>query len=144
MDGVQCLAVTIGRRILMWLGVSVACLVASYSLVIAALEWFGDYMSEGVLETETPEGNLLVALDSDPPVRQALLSGCHSKGGLSPSVLAVLASGRLAEIPSGTKMQMPAWGDDPSVGTMTIAEGQLKGRQVWACTGQFALLHAWP
>ena len=124
-----------------WLGISFACLVAS---VIGGIAWFNNYMSEGVLETETLTGDVLIALSDDPPVRQALLSGCRSAGSPPGSVSDLLAAGRLAEIPSGTKMHMESWGSDRAIGTMTVAEGHLKGRQVWACRGQFALLHPWP
>jgi len=123
----------------MWVGAGIAFLVVGF--VTAALKWLGDYMSEGVLESDTRGGDLLVALSDDPPVSQALLSGCHSKGALPSSVSAMLASGQLTEIPSGTKMQLEHWSND-AVETMTIAEGMLKGRQVWACQDQVALLHA--
>jgi hypothetical protein len=144
LTGVESLAVITSRRILMWVGISLASLFAGYGLLISVVVWFGNYMSEGVLETETLKGDVFVALNNNPPVRRALLSACHSKGPLPPSVSALLASGLLAEIPSGTKMHLPEWGDDSSVGTMTIAKVRLKGRQVWACRGQFALLHAMP
>ena len=116
-------------------------------MFIAWLVWllfFSDYMAEGVLQTETLQGNVLVALSNDPRVRQALLSGCRSTQALPASTSPFVASGLLAEIPSGTKMVMPSWGDDRAVGTMTISEGRLKGRKVWACSGQFALLHPMP
>ncbi len=128
----------------MWSGISVACLVAGYALLIATFAWFGYYMSEGVLETETLEGNLFVALNSDPIVLHTLLSACHSKVAYQPSVSRLEASGLLAEVPSGTKMHMTSFVDYGGIYTMTIAEGRLKGRQVWACYGQFALSHAMP
>jgi hypothetical protein len=77
------------------------------------------------VETETLQGNVLVALSDYPPVRDALLSGCHSTQALPVSASALLASGLLAEIPSGTKTYMSTWGEDRSVGTMTISEGKL-------------------
>ena len=108
--------------------------------------WHGlatNYMTEGVLETETLQGNVLVALSNDPPTRQALLVGCRCKRPYPATVLTLLAAERLAEVPSGTKMHMTSGGDDPAVGTMTVAEGRLRGRRVWACRDQFAWLHAW-
>jgi hypothetical protein len=125
-------------RILRWLGSSLAILGAGYVLIMVGLFWFGDYMSEGVLETETLQGNVLVALSNGPAVRQELLSNCRPRQEL------FLASTALTEIPSGTKMQMPDWGQDDEVTAVQIYEGRLKGRSVWACRGQVKLLHAMP
>ena len=134
---------TTRRRIFKWLALSFGCLVACYALVIAGIAFLDVYMGEGVLERETLEGNVLVALSDNPSVRQALISGCQSTGSLPVSVSTLLASGLLAEVPSGTKMNMTSMGGDSEVGTTTVSEGRLKGRQVWACRGQFALLHSW-
>jgi hypothetical protein len=125
-------------RILRSLGSSLAILGAGYVLIMVGLFWFGNYMSEGVLEAETLQGNVLVALSNGPAVRHELLSYCRSRQEL------FLASTALAEIPSGTKMQMPDWGQDDEVTTVQISEGRLKGRSVWACRGQVKLLHATP
>ena len=132
------------RRVSKWLGIGIAVLGAGCVLIFAGVVWFGNYMSEGVVETATLQGNVLVALSNDPPVRQALLSGCQSTQGFPAPTSALLSSGLLVEIPSGTKMHMPSWGEDRQVGTMTISEGKLKGHQVWVCWGQFALMHAMP
>jgi hypothetical protein len=113
-------------------------------MIVAGMSWFGKYMSEGVIQTETLQGDVLVALSSDPTARRALLSGCHSMQALPAETLELLASGALATIPSGTQMHMPSWREDREVGAMTISEGKLQGRQVWVCRNQFALLHAWP
>jgi len=130
------------RRILGWLGVSIAFL---FVLVIVYVAWVFHRASEGVIETETLQGNVLVALSDGPAVMQGLLSGCRPTGSLPASVTNLLASGRLAEVPSGTRMNMSSWGGSaPGTGTMTVAEGRLKGRQVWVCSGQFALLYSWP
>jgi hypothetical protein len=67
-----------GCRISKWIRISVACLAAVCAVVVATFAWFGSYMSEGVLHTETLQGNVLVALSDFPPVRQALLSSCRS------------------------------------------------------------------
>jgi hypothetical protein len=134
------------RRVSKWLGIGLAILLAGCSLLIAGLSWIAYYMTQGVIETETQlQGSALVARSDDPAVRQALLSNCPSTQATPPaSAAAFFAAGLLAEIPSGTKMNMPSWGDDPAVGTMTIAEGRLKGRKVRACRGQFFLLHPMP
>jgi hypothetical protein len=95
-------------------------------------------------KTETLQGDVLVALSGDPRVKEALLSGCGSTKALPPSASTLLASGLLAQVPSGTKMKMPSWDGNRYVGTMTISEGKLNGRQVLVCSGQYALLHAWP
>jgi hypothetical protein len=121
---------------------SLAIFLAGYTLGIKSLLWFGDYMSEGVLRTATRQSHVVVALRNDVAVRQALLSSCHADPALPKTN--VLASGLLDEVPDGTRMNMRLWGDDPEVGTMTVSEGPLKGRAVWACKGQFALLHAMP
>ena len=88
------------------------------ALVIAGLVWFDDYMSEGVLQTETQKGNLMVAVGDDPTVSAALL-GCSS-AFTTATLSADSASGLLAEIPSGTKMHMhmKSWGH--GVGDVTI------------------------
>jgi len=132
------------RRIAKWVGIVIAGLGAAYLLTIAALVWFGNYMSEGVIHSKTHQGNVLVALSSDPSVRRALLSGCDSTQGYPAAVSALLSSGSLAEVPSGTKMHVPDTLSSGEIETMTISEGKLKGRQVWVCSGQWALDHAWP
>lgn len=116
-----------------WLGLGLAALVIGYAGVV----WFSGWMSEGVVETETPRRDVLVALSKDPQVSQALLDGCRSTGGFPSSISPLLASGLLVHLPPGTKVHMPFPGSDPFVGTVTVAEGPLKGHQVWACRGQF-------
>jgi hypothetical protein len=128
-----------------WVAGSFAMLGVGYVLVNAGLVWFGNTMSEGSLDSDTQlyGTNVLVALSDDPAVKQALLAGCHSMQALPASSSPFLASGLLVEVPSGTKMHMPSWSQH-EVGTMTIAEGRLKGRRVWACSGQFHWLNAMP
>lgn len=138
-------AVAVLARICKWLAIGAVCVAAVWALALWFVIWFGNYMTEGTLETRELQGNLLVALSDDAAVKKALLSECNSTKARSPKVSALIQSGRLAEVPSGTRMHMPDWGGkDPDVGTMTIAEGPLRGRQIWACRGQFTLLHAWP
>lgn len=121
------------------------CVATAWALALWFVIWFGNYMTEGTLETRDLQGNLLVALSDDAGVKKALLSECNSTKARSPKVSALIQSGRLAEVPSGTRMHLTSWGEDPTgIGTMTIAEGPLRGRQIWACRGQFTLLHAWP
>ena len=130
-------------RIERWLQFGAVCLVGGCLVALSGLAWLSSYMTEGVLETETLQGNVLVALSDDLRARQALLEGCRCKRPFPATVSTLLVAGRLAEVPSGTKMHMTSWGDDPAVGTMTVAEGRLRGRHVRACRNQFALLHAW-
>jgi hypothetical protein len=128
----------------MW---SISLLTAGVTLCISffvGLAWFQSYMTEGTLLSPDLESNVLVALSDESTVREALLSGCHSVRSLPILSLKEIASGRLAEVPSGVRMHIESWGKDPYVETMTIAAGRFTGRQVWACSGQFALLHAWP
>lgn len=128
------------RRISKWLGIGLAILLAGCALLIAGISWIGYYMAQGVIE-----GNAVVALSDDTTVRQALVSNCQLTQATPPaSASTFFAAGLLAEIPSRTRMNMPSWGDDPAVGIMTISEGPLKGRKVWACRGQVSLLHAMP
>jgi hypothetical protein len=99
-------------RIWKWLSIGVAVIGAGCVLIFGGLVWFRDYMSEGVVQTATLQGDVLVALNNDRSVRQALLLGCHSTQGLPPYTSVLLSSGLLAEIPSGTKMHMPSLGED--------------------------------
>jgi hypothetical protein len=111
----------------------------------AGVARFGKYMTEGILVSPDRRSNVLIALSNDTAVREALLSGCHLVGSLPAPSLKQITSGQLAEVPSGVRMHMDSWGgNDPDIGAMTIAEGRFSGRQVWACRGQFGLLHPWP
>jgi len=130
---------------LRWSGVGLAVLAAGYALAIQCLTWFGDYMSEGVLATETRRGSVLVALSDRPAVRSELIRSCRSSSAPSVDLAALMSSHLLAEVPAGTPMLMEDWGGtDPQVGSVIIAAGHWKGRRVQACRGQFYLLHAWP
>jgi len=124
-------------RFLKWFGISLICLIAGYAVFV----WLGSLVSLGVLETATHQGDVVVALSSTPQAKQALLATCLSSPvpfipGASP-----FASELLTRVPSGTRVNIQATGGDVSIETMTVVEGQLRGHQVWACRGQFALLH---
>ena len=112
-----------------------------YALFITGVNWLDNYMSEGILQSEKLEGKVLVALSDEPEVKQTLISGCHSGQVHASVVKFFIASGKLAEARSGTRMHMPTQGQDPDVGIVTIAEGMLAGRKVYVCRDQFTLLH---
>jgi hypothetical protein len=130
------------RRFSKWLLIAIAIVGVGYVLIIAGWAWLKNYLSEGFVRAEPPQGNVLVALSYDQPVRQALLSSCSSTEERPAATFALMSSGLLAEIPSGTKMHILYFGGN--IATMIIAEGKLKGRQVWVCPGRFGLMHAMP
>jgi len=128
-----------------WLAITLAVVATGFLLLISLFIWLGNYMSEGIVRaTEASQFNVLVALTNAGPVREALISSCHLTQSLPASTTAMLSSGLLAEVPSGTKMHMPSRNIDGGLETVTISEGKLKGRQVWVCSGQVALYHAMP
>jgi len=133
--------VSLSRCALKWVGIGVGIFVVGYAFFIAGVTWFGDYISEGILQSEKLEGNVLVALSDEPEVKQALISGCHSAQVYMSVVKSLIASGKLAEARSGTRMHMPTGNQDPDVVIVTIAEGMLAGRKVDVCRDQFTLLH---
>jgi hypothetical protein len=79
-----------------WIKISIVSVFVVFALFVALVVRICYTMSEGVLQTDTLQGNVLVALSDDPPVRQALLSGCRSTPATPPSVSALLMSGQLA------------------------------------------------
>jgi hypothetical protein len=132
------------RRIMKWLGIGAACAMALFLLLVAAAMRFGDYMAEGGLQSNTQRGSVLVALSDSPRVIEALQSACRQANPLPPAVAALLVSVQLVEIPSGTKVHVEMQTGGLGVSSMTVDEGRLKGREVWACSGQYYQLHAWP
>ena len=46
---------------------------AGYGAFMLALGWFGNYMSQGILQTETLRGDLIVSLTNDTEIRQVLV-----------------------------------------------------------------------
>jgi len=93
--------------------------------------------------------DVFVALKGDTATLQALLSTCQPFGRLALNTLATpespippKAASLLESVPSGTRMHIAS--QSSAVGIMTIAEGKLKGREVWACSDQYYMLHAWP
>ena len=129
------------RRLLTWLGATVAVFIA---VVMLAPRWFDGYVSTGVLQTETHQGKVLVALTDEPEVENLLWAGCEAHGVFPTSASDLLAARKLAQVPSGTKMRLISVSHYPYIGTMTIVEGRLKGRTVCAGRCQFTLLHAMP
>ena len=126
-------------------------------LLIAACYWIAYHTSEGILQKElvgtqrgdapfSQRGDVLVALRDAPPVRRALLSGCHSIDVLPAPASTLLASGLLAYVQSGTKIHVGPGDYDDDFTYLTIAEGRLKGREVLACKAQVYLPNriVWP
>lgn len=63
-----------------WPGVILACVITGCLLVIGVPKWFSNYVAEGVLQTETRQGNVLIALNDELQVKKVLLLGCHAAG----------------------------------------------------------------
>src|ERR1035438_629827 len=107
---VECRTVIVAHRDSMWPGAGFLYSVAV--LLIAACYWIAYHTSEGILQKElvgtqrgdapfSQRGDVLVALRDAPPVRRALLSGCHSIDVLPAPASTLLASGLLAYVQIG-------------------------------------------
>lgn len=114
-----------------------------YALLVLAVTWFGNYMSEGQLRPKLAfYRSVLVSVEDSARSREALLNACNSNA-FDAKANALKKIGVLIELPSGTRARLEKSGLYGVSGPALVLEGRLKGHSVWVCSENFGFNHSW-